>query len=441
MILEAKYRTILTVALPLMASSFIQSLVLLTDTAFLTRYEADPLAYGAVGNGGLIFMSMMMLIKGMGDGGQILIARRIGQGKQKMNPSIAGTGVLINWIIALLIVGFSFSLLPKFIMSLVGHPEIGVKQLNYIQIRSWGTFFSAINFIGMGYFIAKGKTKIVLIGAVVMALFNIILDSIFIFGWENIPAGGLKGAAWASVFAEFFGMLFYLLIFLWYEKGFFQKMSINLLFAKQLIKVSSPIMLQGIVALSTWTVFFFWIEQMGIYELNVSQNIRSIYFLAFIPIYAFGGTTKTYISQYLGNNRSKDTEMVIQKIQIATCCFLFLLLHGMLFYPEKIIEIINPNEEYLRESGQILRFVFGSVMIYGFTSIYFYTISGSGNTRFTFYIEVVAVILYLLFAYLTIKILKTELIWVWIVEYVYFIVLGGLSYWYLRTSNWKKKKI
>ena len=37
--LDLRYKTILTVALPLMVSSFIQAVVLLTDTAFLSRYS------------------------------------------------------------------------------------------------------------------------------------------------------------------------------------------------------------------------------------------------------------------------------------------------------------------------------------------------------------------------------------------------------------------
>ena len=61
--LDLKYKTILSVALPLMVSSFIQSIVLLTDTAFLSRYST--VAFDAAGNGGLIYVTMFMALAGM----------------------------------------------------------------------------------------------------------------------------------------------------------------------------------------------------------------------------------------------------------------------------------------------------------------------------------------------------------------------------------------
>lgn len=58
--LDIRYRTILGVALPLMVSSFIQSIVLITDSAFISRF--DTLAFDAVGNGGLIYILQCTLL-------------------------------------------------------------------------------------------------------------------------------------------------------------------------------------------------------------------------------------------------------------------------------------------------------------------------------------------------------------------------------------------
>ena len=75
-------------------------------------------------------------------------------------------------------------------------------------------------------------------------------------------------------------------------------------------------MLQGLVALTTWTVFFFWIEQMGVFELTVSQNIRSLYFLAFVPIWGLGATAKTYVSQYMGKEDFDSVKIAMRRIQL-----------------------------------------------------------------------------------------------------------------------------
>ena len=96
--LDLKYKTILSVAVPLMVSSFIQSIVLITDAAFLSRYST--LAFDAVGNAGLIYITVYMALAGMGDGAQILIARRIGQENTNAIGRIFGSSIVSNFMIA-----------------------------------------------------------------------------------------------------------------------------------------------------------------------------------------------------------------------------------------------------------------------------------------------------------------------------------------------------
>ena len=74
--LDYRYKTILSVALPLMASTFIQSVVLITDSAFLARW--DTLAFDASGNAGLIYITLYMCLVGFSDGSQILQSQKIG---------------------------------------------------------------------------------------------------------------------------------------------------------------------------------------------------------------------------------------------------------------------------------------------------------------------------------------------------------------------------
>ncbi len=86
-----------------------------------------------------------------------------------------------------------------------------------------------------------------------------------------------------------------------------------------------------------------------------------------------------------------------------------------------------------------MRFVAGSIMIFGLVSVYFQTINGSGNTIVSFTIEFICVGIYIIAAYLLIKVFKLDIFWIWSVEYVYFCALGLFSILYLRTFDWKNK--
>ncbi len=112
--------------------------------------------------------------------------------------------------------------------------------------------------------------------------------------------------------------------------------------------------------------------------------------------------------------------------------FMLLVFHGSFLYPETIISWINPEEEFLSKSAETLRYVSLSMFIFAFFSVYFQTINGYGKTQITFIIEVIAVFLYALSAYLFIKVWKWDIVYVWSVEYVYFCTMGLLSVAYLR---------
>jgi Na+-driven multidrug efflux pump len=276
------------------------------------------------------------------------------------------------------------------------------------------------------FFLAEGKSWVVLITSILTASSNAILAYALIFGHYGLPQMGIKGAALASTIADGIGMVS-MLCFLFFSKE--QKkyqllayFKVDLTSIKELLKVGSPLMLQGFSALATWTLFFTWLEQKGTFDLTVSQNIRSIYFLAFVPIWGFAGTTKTYISQYLGAKKTTQIPQIQRKIQLLTVGFMLCTFHGALLYPEAMIRMV-------------------SILLFGFISVYFQTIHGSGNTLHSMLIEFFTVGVYSIFCYLFIKVWALDVYWIWTVEYIYFGVLGIISITYLRKVNWQNKQV
>jgi len=441
--LDLRYKTILGVALPLMVSSFIQSIVLLTNAGFLSRY--DTLAFDASGNAGLIYITVFAALMGMSDGSQILIARRIGQDKSHAVGRIFGTSVFTMFLFGIIMFCLIFFLMPILLPMYSKHNDLAQAQISFLSIRSFAIFFGVITLSIQAFFYAIGKTWVVLISALIVALSNILMDYLFIFGWNFIPEMGLKGAAIASTCAEGLGMLF-LLLFLIFSKevkkyGLFSHFAFQFKSFVELLKVGIPLFLQSFMALATWTIFFTWIEQMGKSDLTIAQNIRAIYFLAFVPIWGFAATTKTYISQYLGRKDFDSLKIIQRRIQFLTVIFLLIFFHGSFLYPETLISWINPEEAYIEKSADILRFVSGSIFIFGLISVKFQTVNGSGNTMVSFGIEFLSVFTYSLAAFILIKVLHADIFWVWSVEYIYFCTLGAASILYLKFFNWKNTQI
>lgn len=74
-------------------------------------------------------------------------------------------------------------------------------------------------------YIGITRTKVLTMNAVVMALVNVLLDYILIFGKFGMPEMGIKGAAIASVMAEAASLAFFLIYT--YAKVDFKKFGLN----------------------------------------------------------------------------------------------------------------------------------------------------------------------------------------------------------------------
>lgn len=440
--LSYSYSQILKVAFPLMLGTFIQSIVMITDAAFLSRYST--LSFDASGNAGLIYVTLFMGLTGLGDASQIIMARRIGQNQPKSLNAVFQSSMLI-------ILGFAiaFFLLIQtgaddMLMGYSKNKELAQEQIDFLSIRSYGFFMGILMLSLNSFFMATGKTWVIMVSTAFFATSNIILDYLLIFGFWEIEPMGVKGAALASVISE--GLTAVVLLFLLYTSkeriiyGIFSQFQITIKSLRRVLKVGMPLVIQGFFALATWTVFFIWIEQMSTYDLTVSQNIRAIYFLAFVPIFGFGATTKTYVAQYMDVKDKTIIPKIVRRIQFLIMVFLLLIFHGALLYPEQMVAVINPDPAYIEDSSYILRMVFGSILIFGLSTPYFQTINGSGNTKVTLAIEIFCMILYIGYAYFTIKVWNWNIAAIWTVEYLYFISLGVMSVLYLYIFNWRKKE-
>jgi multidrug resistance protein, MATE family len=435
--LDIRYRIILAMALPLMLSGFIQSVLSMTDAHFLADYS--KLAYDANGSAGLWYITMHMAFIGMADGAQILMANRIGEGDESGVAKVFQSTVLNAFFIAVILTLIVQLAIPHMVHYVVRDKALADADLSFLEIRSYAFWASVITLSIDSFYYATGKTTMVLIAAAITAVSNIFMDWVFVFGRGPIPAMGLEGAALASTLAEFLGAIFLVAVLaagkLRRQYGLWEKIVVSYRQLRENIKVGAPLLMQGLVALSVWVVFFTWIEQMGSDELTISLNIRFVYFLAFIPIWGFASATKTYIAQYIGAGELKMVPVIQRRIQLLTVVFMFVTFHGAVFYPEALIRMVNGDPRYVEQSAFILRLVFASIIIYSLSSVFFQTVSASGKTRVTFLIECLATGCYLITAYILIKVVHAEIRYVWFVEYAYFITMGAASYLYLRFAE------
>jgi MATE family multidrug resistance protein len=432
------YKAILKITAPLMLGTFVQSIVTITDAVFVS--ELGDVVIGAFGNGSLLYISLFMFCRGLADGVQITVANKDGAGQSKS----IGELLFNAQIFQLFLSGFLFAILFIFgeavIIGLSESGDVAQAMIDFIKVRGWGLFFAAQHMILVGFFIGLGRTNIILVSALLIAVCNIFLDYVFIHGNMGIPAMGLQGAPLASSISELVGFLF-LLIYLFKAPAFNKygyknlRNKLNLSKHLSLLKLSFPLMLQGVLSLSTWLVFFTLIEHMGTAALEAANNIKYMYFLAFVPLFGFGAATRTIVSNLVGQGKRQFIPEIQRRIILLSVLFTVVFFHGAVLYPETLILIVdhNPNmdPQVLSDSVYILKFVSGSIFIFSFAVVYLNSVAGLGETKMTFVIELLAILLYLTGCYYFIYLWEWDIKKIWWVEYIYFISLGLFSFMYL----------
>jgi hypothetical protein len=73
--------------------------------------------------------------------------------------------------------------------------------------------------------------------------------------------------------------------------------------------------------------------------------------------------------------------------------------------------------------------------------ILFSAVSGTGKTQVSFMIEMTVLFFYLLAAFILTEILREQVYIAWMSEYVYSILLGSISYFYLKHGKWQAAMI
>ncbi len=436
-------RKIWQISYPLMIGLLAENLVGVVSTMFLGHVGDLELAASAIANAYYV----MLFVVGMGfaNGAQILISRRNGERKYRQIGGIFENSLYFIWFFSALIIVVSTLFSRHILGFMLDSDEIVDTAMHYLDIRVFTLFFSLGCVVMRSFFVGIEFTKYIGMAALVVAGSNCVFDYILIFGKFGLPAMGIKGAAWAAMGAEIAGFSYFVWIVLRkvnlrkYQMFRFKRP--NLYIMVQTMNVAVFTMLQNLLSLCTWLLFFVIIEKTGKENLAASNIVRSFYILAVCPLWAYGSTVSTLVSNALGQNCRQHVFPVIRKVakfSIVTSCIAYI---PVLLSAQGIMSLYTkPDTQYLIEIGFRALYVVGFANIisaFSWTS----AISATGNTMVALFVESITLVAYLIAIYLLATYFPHNLELIWGSEIVYQIVLGLLSIWYFSGTHWQKKKI
>lgn len=443
--LKAMYsnKKIYQVTYPIFLTLIAQNVINVTDTAFLGR--VSEVALGASAIGGVFYIAIYFIGFGFSQGAQILIARRNGEKNYAAIGPIFNNALIFNFFLATTFFTISYFSIPDLMRIMVSSDHVYEASVEFLNWRIYGFFFSFLNVVFRAFFVGITRTKVLTVSAVITAITNVVLDYLLIFGKLGFPEMGIAGAAIASSIAELTTLVYLIIVTLRQKDthlfNLFKIEKIDLQVIGKILNLSIFIMFQYFISISTWFLFFIFVERMGERPLAITNIGRSLYILLMIPGSALSTTVNTLVSNMIGEGHK---EQVIPFVMKAIKMVLVVLIPIMLFtfiFPGLFTRIYTNNFELIAASIPTIRVISVAMLFCGVGSIIFNSISGTGNTRSAFVFEMITLFFYMAYVYVAAVVFHADVEILWLSEFVYWIVIGSLGYWYLLKGNWRKKEI
>ena len=438
---QVNNKQILSIALPITLAIIIPQINMLTNSMFLGNLSTAAL--GNAGITGVFYLIFAVAGNGLNNGLQSEFSRYAGSDNTsvfktilaqavRISLQLATAGILLTWFVA------------PYILQYVADPKAYPEEISFLKIRILGLPFLFLFQMGNAFLVASLNSRYLMIGFIAETSVNILLDYLLIYGHWGFAPMGFNGAAVASVIAEATG--FFVLLMVLYKTGLKEEYGLLTTFkydkktTREIIKISTPLIVQYVISVTTWLVFFIFIEALHDQTAKaISNTMRNVFGLTGVFVWAFAGTTNVMVSNLMGQKREDKVIDAINRIMIwsFSLCFVMCLIINV--FPTAFFGLFGQGKEFIEEGIPVMRVVSVGLLFMSIANIWLNGVTGIGKTKVNLIIEIIAITIYLIYTYIFTKLHYTSLAMAWSNELVYWTVIFLLSFIFLKGGKWKSK--
>lgn len=328
------------ISLPVMFAELSETIIHVTDTAFLGRVGDTQLAALVLAD--TILGLWLVAALGLSDAMQIAVARRQGEGDEASAGKTFAQGAVVAAGMGVLLMVL-LKLASPLLSDLIAVSDATSAAVDrFLQIAAYGIPFLCLSFAFSAFFIGIARTYVLALATVVLGVVNLVLGYGLILGNLSMPALGLRGAAYASVGAEVVTLVF--MIGFAVRRGYgaryrmFRFGSWDRSLVWSLASLAGPVVVYGVVESLQWLFFFIILEHMGTAVLALSNVIYACVLVFLIPAEALSETTVSLVSNAIGKGGDyRSVHDTLRKV---------LRVGGLVTLPIALIAIAVPGEVF-----------------------------------------------------------------------------------------------
>lgn len=441
--LQITNKQIFKISLPIAASILVPQLNFITNNIFLGHFSVNALAIAGIT--GVYYLIFAVIGNGLNNGLQSLISRRAGENRMGEIGNIFNQGVRIALVMSLIGMLITWFIAPTILRYSLHNEEHVKVAINFLNVRIIGLPCLYLYQMRNALLVGINKSKFLVIGTAVEALSNVGLDYVLIFGKLGLPAMGFNGAAIASVISEALGLITIFFVIKWNgiskQLQLFKNFTYDAVTTKLILVQSSPLIAQYAISIISWEFFYILIEHHGTTDLAVSNAMRNIFGFFGCFTWAFASTTNAMVSNIIGQGLQHKVIELIYKIVKLNLGFAAIVCALLNIFPSLFLSVYGQGDVFITTAIPVLRIVSFALLLMAVSVVWLNAVTGTGNTKINLYIEIFAIIFYCSYVYIVLEKLNLSIMYGWLSEWLYWIVIFVPSYWYIQSGKWKGKKI
>ena len=375
-------KLLLKLALPTVTAQIINMLYNIVDRIYIGHIpEIGEAALTGVG----VCMPLIMIVTAFSAfaayGGAPRASIYMGQGDHDSAEKTLGNCFAVQFIISVLLTAALLLWNRDFLMAFGASDKTIGYGVEYMNIYAIGTIFVQMT-LGMNAFItAQGFARTGMFSVLIGAVANIVLDPIFIFGFNM----GVAGAAWATIISQAMSCA-WVLLFLCGKKTHLRLRVKYMRLSRKIVLPSLALGLSSFIMQASESIISICFNSSlqsygGDIAVGAMTILTSVMQFAMLPLQGLGQGAQPIISYNYGARSPERVKAAFKLLLKSSLVYSTLLWALVMLFPQAFAAMFTSSETLMTFAQKALRIYMACLLLFGIQIACQMTFTSLGNAK------------------------------------------------------------
>ena len=375
-------KLLLKLALPTVTAQIINMLYNIVDRIYIGHIpEIGEAALTGVG----VCMPLIMIVTAFSAfaayGGAPRASIYMGQGNHDSAEKTLGNCFAVQFIISVLLTAALLLWNRDFLMAFGASDKTIGYGVEYMNIYAIGTIFVQMT-LGMNAFItAQGFARTGMFSVLIGAVSNIVLDPIFIFGFNM----GVAGAAWATIISQAMSCA-WVLLFLCGRKTHLRLRVKYMRMNRKIVLPSLALGLSSFIMQASESIISICFNSSlqsygGDIAVGAMTILTSVMQFAMLPLQGLGQGAQPIISYNYGARNPERVKAAFKLLLKSSLVYSTLLWALVMLFPQAFAAMFTSSETLMTFTQKALRIYMACLLLFGIQIACQMTFTSLGNAK------------------------------------------------------------